>query len=450
MKKYIGRLLLFLLLFALLPQGFAESETAGLAPQSPVASGAAIPRVNPPSFEGVRDRFANQQQDNPPADEEPFDAQDDELDNQQPSQITELPQTAQGDLLIEAKIQLFGGRGNEKLLDAISLSDGGFLLVGISGSAADDLTNQSHSAWALRFAKNGKLLWEYRHETNAESDGYFTMAKENKDGTILLAHLNILFGLQSYSLITLSPDGELIEESQLSSLVYDLYRALDGIIVDSGSGLTKYDENLSVQYELEVQMLQHIIFKTEDGLLFYGYLLRADSLLGDATAFLINENGDILWDLNVWPNARFEGCLLLSDGDYLCTGYMENEYGRESGLAARISPDGTIRYAKEYSRDGEFYFISHAYELNSGALLVGGTNRNNKVYLLHVNDDGNEIARYAVDLGRRIEMTSTPLRILQAGSRLFVVGDVLYYRNLLQPEDADIFVVPLVLPVGGE
>ena len=377
MKITIRFLFLFILLFAILPHACAaESQTNDwIEPTSQEATDTSIRETNPAPFEGIRNRFAISN--NLQADQPPKTKPDVKTDDEPLPPLAEEQAGAPGLLTIQTKPQLYGGKGNEKMLDAAPLSDGGFLLAGFTEIFGDDHSFKSQSACALRFSSDGKKLWEYTHY-NKESNGFFGMAKENPDGTILLHHVNILFGLQTHSLITLSADGELLGESQMSSLVYDLYRANDGIILDSSSGLTKYDDDLNIQYELEVAMLQHMIFKTQDGLLFYGYLLRDDSLLGDAVVFMMNESGDILWDLNVQQNARFEGSVLLSNGDYLCTGFMENASGRESGLAVRVSPDGAIRYAREYGRDGEFFFVSHAYGLKEGALLVGGSNRQNK------------------------------------------------------------------------
>lgn len=360
---------------------------------------------------------------------------------------SQLSSIHQGSIPIPADTLTFGTRGNEKLMDATALSDGGFLLVGYADVA--DSSTKSQAAWAIRFSETGEKSWEFTYQ-NKESIGYFGMAKENPDGTILLYYVNNLFNLRTHSLLTISADGELISDSPMSSRVYKVYQTKGGIIVDSGVGLTKYDDQLTIQYELEDAMLQHIEFSTEDGLLFYGYFLRDQSLLGDAVAFMINESGDILWNLEVQQNARFEGCTKLPNGDYLCTGYMENEAGRESGIAARIQPDGTLRYFHEYSLSGEYFFLTHAYPLQNGALLVGGSNAKNWIYLIQVDEDGNEVQRYVIDLGKRFELTSTPIRIIAGDQQLFIVGDLVYCRSLLELEDTDIFVITLDLPITNE
>lgn len=444
MKKNMSYLILLLMMFAILPHAASgESPTTGMIePALPSESGAAVQQGSSLPSEGIHTRFAI-----PNA-----------LRQSIAGDLGEKPAPSSGDEPaspaldigpIDAEVQTFGGRGNERLIDVISLSDGGFLLTGNTDIENTNESGQTQAAWALRFSQKGEKLWEYKHQ-NKESIGYFGMAKENPDGTILLHYVNILFNLRTHSLITLSGDGDLLSDSPMSSLVYKVYRAADGIIVDSGSGLTKYNADLSIQYELEDVTLQHIEFSTEDGLLFYGYLLREESNLGDAVVFKLNENGDIQWDMVIQQNARLEGCVTLSNGDYLCAGYMESDAGYECGLAARIGSDGTVRYVQEYRRDGEHFFISHAYELKKGALLVGGSNKQNHIYLLHIDEDGNEIRRYIMELGSRVELTSTPLRVIQAGDNLFIAGDLVYYRNLLQPEDADFFIVPLVLPAGLE
>ena len=439
MKKNRYFLFLLLIAFSILPLAAnSESPAAGQTePAGIIGPDGSIQQVDRSPTLDIRNRFNIP---NPMRKEKPGD--------DTPSAGGETAGASLNNMPVIAAAQAFGGKNDERLNDVITLSDGGFLLVGSSDITYADQTPLTQTAWALRFSQRGEKLWEYKH-LNKESLGEFYMAKENPDGTLMLHYMNSLFSLRTDSLVTLSAGGELLDESPMSSLVYKIFRADGGILVDTISGLTKYDDNLNVLYELEDEILQHMEFITEDGLLFYGCLLQ-EGRVGDALAFMLNENGELQWDLILKENARFIGCVRLSDGDYLCTGYMENDDAKESGIAARIGTDGTVRYLREYDRDGDFFFLSHAYELQEGALLIGGSIMEKQLYAIHIDEDGNEIERFSLDLGRRVELASPMLRVIPAGENLFVAGVMTCYRNLLVLEDNDVFVMPLVLPEGVE
>lgn len=355
------------------------------------------------------------------------------------------------EIQIPAQIRTQGENGNERLLDAMVLSNGDFLLVGTTEIQENTMAGSGslvQVAWVLRFSRNGELLWELTYH-NKESSGFFTTAQELSDGSILLHYVNNLFNMRSHFLITVSADGEVINEASMSSRVFSVCHTGDGIIVDSGAGLTRYDENLEVVYEMEDSRLESIIFSTTDGIYFSGYTLEEGNTLGDAVAFQMSDEGEIVWEVVAQSNAQFERSAIAENGDFIGSGFMENDEGTESGMAVYIEADGTVRYAKEYGANGRYFFLSDVLPVEGGALLVGGSNGGNIITVILVDDQGEEIQRFFIELGKKYALTSSAIIWIATGDQIYLVGDLIHYRSLLQPEDTDLFVIPVNIPLPG-
>lgn len=347
-----------------------------------------------------------------------------------------------------ATVRTFGSNGNDRLNDAIMLSDGGFLLVGSTETVDYSVpmqTSKVQYAWVLRFSSEGELLWDVPYR-NKESSGSFSTAFEKSDGTIILHYINILFNMRTHSLITMSAQGEILSEMPMSSRVYNIYRTIDGLIGDSGTGLTRYNENLETIYEIDNENLQMLVFGTEDGTHFSGYTLEEGNSLGNAIAFKLDDTGHVVYEVLAQENAQFEKHTVTQDGAFIGTGFMDNASGMESGLGVYIEPDGTVRYVKEYPVDGQYFFLSSAMPVDEGVLYVGGSNGGDRITIILADHDGQEIQRFYINLGSKYRLTSSPIRWLYARNQLYLVSDLVFYRSLLEMEDSDLYLIPVNIP----
>lgn len=366
----------------------------------------------------------------------------------QPLHLTnDMQQTAEP-IELSATIRTFGGNGNDWLQDVIMLADGGYLLVGTMEIVDYSVPMQAvrvQSAWAARFSAEGELLWDVPYR-NKESNGAFSTAIEKSDGTIMLHYINSLFNMRTHSLIIISAEGEVLSELPMSSRVYNIYRTSDGLIGDSGSGLTRYDENLATLYEVVNENLQNIEFMTEDGTYFSGYTLMEGDVLGDAVVFKLDAEGGLVYELLVQENARFEKHTITQDGAFIGAGYMDNGHGMESGMGVYIEPDGTVRYMQEYPMDGQYFFLSDAMPVEEGVLFVGGSNGGNRITIILADSEGAEVQRFFIDLGSKYSLTASPIMWLATKDQLYLVGDLVYYRSLLALEDTELFLIPVNIP----
>ena len=361
-------------------------------------------------------------------------------------------QNAQAVSIAVSDVFVFGGTGDDIVYDAIVLSNGDLLLAGMISDTSMQYYDAtiSATAYAVRVASDASIVWEYIYPDIEDSE-YFGMVSELENGSIRLHHVRNDANQRQDSLVELSADGKLLNEIPLSSRIYKLYRAEDGFVVDSRYGLTRYNETLSTVYEADHRSLKEMEFTTEDGNFFCGYTLAEDNFLGDAVAFMLDEEGNVQWETVAYPNARFQTSARTEDGGYICTGFMKNDAGKESGLVVYFEADGMIRYQNEYMLEDEYFFISNALPLGDMTLLVGGSNNTNILHIIVTDNKGEELGRYSLDLGRDFFLTNTPITwlYLENPSKLYLLGGVSHLRSLLQPEDLDIFLLPLLLPLDS-
>ncbi len=277
-------------------------------------------------------------------------------------------------------VHTYGGTEDDILNDGISLSDGGFLLVGYTSSTGGG----DQDFWAIRIDSSGGIVWENNYGGEYNDEGFAVM--NVGDGFIIVGTTNSFGeGTPGYSniyIVKIDNDGEIIwestYESDLDDCAYDIALFGDECIV---AGYTWLD------------------FSTRDeGILLF---VSADDGTIDSTLITSGASSD-----------GFCGIAATSDG-YMAAGYTKS-FGT-----------GTPSYSNVYlmKSTGEQFSIGGdntdeaeaIVDAGSGNFIVAGETAsigagNTDFYLLKVNSDGEIIWQKAFggamyDFGKDIVLT---------------------------------------------
>lgn len=146
----------------------------------------------------------------------------------------------------------FGGTNNDRSYDAVETPDGGYVVVGTSESNDVEITNArgGYDVWIIKLDREGNLLWE-KSFGGSGIDGANGVAlageKIHVFGNSFSNDLDISspLGSSDFWLLTLSEEGDLLNETSLGGSDFDMGRDL-WIDKDQKIWLTGYSQSSNI------------------------------------------------------------------------------------------------------------------------------------------------------------------------------------------------------------
>lgn len=272
------------------------------------------------------------------------------------------------------------------------LSDGSVILAGSFASAADTLP----VIWIQRITAQGTLLWsrQFPNRRGTAADICSTA-----DGNLL-----VVFNLQAATGAPLGLAGWM-KISPLGNLIW----------VKLTTTAAHFNRVLRVGSDFIVT----------------GYTKAAADFDQDAIALKIKDNGDIAWTYrwDIPGNDAFTSAWVDSQGFAYCSGYAVNFSGNRDGALAKISPSGTLLWARRYggSESDDFTGVAPTSSGTSdGLMLVGSSASFNNIYrrmwLLTTDRNGTVRASKTYELPEK-DLAATDLLALPANQFLVAVVD---------------------------
>jgi len=217
-----------------------------------------------------------------------------------------------------------------------ALPDGSVIIVGSFGAATETI-------WAQRINAQGSLLWSRAYTNRA---GTATDICTAADGNLL-----ITFNLQPPSGVPMGLAGWM----KISPL----------------------GDVLSTRLTTTPAYLSHIV-PTTDGYILSGFTRAANDFDQDAIALKIKENGDIVWTYR-WDapgDDVFTSTWADPQGFVYCAGYAVNFSGNRDGTLSKLSPGGSLLWARRYGGnqlDELAHVAPTSVNGSEGLLAVGST-----------------------------------------------------------------------------
>ncbi len=274
----------------------------------------------------------------------------------------------------------YGGKGNETANSVIQTKDGGFVVVGTTGSNTDQVKRNrgGNDCWVIKLDWKGELTWEVSlgGPTNENvvdvldvDDGYLICgstdsdqigeAKNHGKTDILLAKINTVGGVDWHKMI----GGDSFDEPHGLTLSFKKEIMLVGTTF-SNTGDVKSNKGRGDIWVISMDKFGKIVWeKTYGGTMdeggnaisqsFDGNFLIAGTTgssdgdlkehkgLYDAWAIKINPKGDIVWQKVFGGNANdnFKIIKEIPNGDYLGVGTVESQDGDLQFVDKQGGPD---------------------------------------------------------------------------------------------------------------
>jgi hypothetical protein len=316
--------------------------------------------------------------------------------NQQPNKgydyhIIKLDQ--QGNKLWD---QYFGGTRHDYLMSSIATQEGGFLLMGTSFSnqSGDKKENNlgGSDVWIVRLNENGEELWQKTLGTT-NNDEASAAIQSTDEGFFVAGNINSnqnLFGSKDLFISKLNKDGKLINTTLLG-----------------GKGLDEVQETIATKDGGALMMAYSTSGKTENKTL---------KTLETKTQHSENKAIEILSSLKASTNAKNSS----TDNSQSSTifGKSEDGFGAGDYWIIKLDKNAHIEWQKTYGGNEDDRPKTIA--LTEKGYLIGGESRSNSsgnkrentkegtdLWLISLDDKGNEIWQKNYSFGNRDVLMST-------------------------------------------
>lgn len=360
---------------------------------------------------------------------------------------------------------IYGGSGYEIVNAAVPLPDGGFLLAGNTDSVDGDLAGVAEDevgrAWAWRVDAAGGIVWQLFYGEPGQGDA-FEQAMAMEDGTYLLAHSSYTDGKGTFSLVSVSGDGDILSEKVLDTTFPYFHVGKGGMLMtepdDPGKPVTLLDARGQALWREDLPEAMQpdgggILSFTpvEDGYLVGGGIGIAEWPEQQAMAGRMLEDGRMLWTaaLERSGSGYTAGIAQTQDGGALVVGNSideGNSGGKYNAFLAAFSPDGTLLWERAHpeiddaypclfddlitTEDGFLALATRAYMPEEGQLF----------WLLSLDAQGDVIRKWSVTplddhmpLSPQLFQNGGHTYVIDSATALAGMGDI---DVLLMPVDA--------------
>jgi hypothetical protein len=232
-----------------------------------------------------------------------------------------------------------GGSANDYLIKLCKSKHGGLLTAGYSASNHSGYKTEdsrgSYDYWVVKYSRNKTKLWD--RTIGGDTSDVLVDAISTSDGGYLLGgnswsgksgeKTHNSFGSLDYWLVKLDGQGNIQWDKTIGSSNYDVLYDLDqtndgGYILVGSLGLTKINSIGNVQWQkTPVNNVYASVQQTTDG----GYILTEYNINADHLMIKTDSKGNVQWSKNFgwrgYSNASFNSAKETNDGGFIAYGY---------------------------------------------------------------------------------------------------------------------------------
>ncbi|MEH6513676.1 hypothetical protein [Maribacter arcticus] len=286
-------------------------------------------------------------------------------------------------------IKNFGGSGNESAQAIIKTTDGGFAILGYTGSTNGDISTKAEEEndyWLLKFDENSNLQWNKTYGGSKDDIGQ-SLAQTSDRGFILTGY-------------SMSSDGDASNNEGFHDNWILKLDAQGNLEWESSYGFSGHDHSYD------------ILEASQGGYFFTGFLditsARADgntkksnSLtshgVGEFWGTKIDEEGTVQWRgyFGGTNNDRAHGVVQTNDGGFVMAGFTEsddfdisNTNGSYDFWVVKVDSFGNLIWEKSFGGEGIEVSYDIAKTPDNGFVVVGNTfSTNGDILLNHGESD---------------------------------------------------------------
>jgi hypothetical protein len=286
-------------------------------------------------------------------------------------------------------IKNFGGSGNESAQAIVKTTDGGFAILGYTGSINGDISTKAEEEndyWLLKFDENSNLQWNKTYGGSKDDIGQ-SLAQTSDGGFILTGY-------------SMSSDGDASKNEGFHDNWILKLDAQGNLEWESSYGFSGHDHSYD------------ILEASQGGYFFTGFLditsARADgntekgnSLtshgVGEFWGTKIDEEGSVQWRgyFGGTNNDRAHGVVQTNDGGFVMAGFTEsddfdisNTNGSYDFWVVKVDAFGNLIWEQSFGGEGIEVSYDIARTADNGFVVVGNTfSTNGDILLNHGESD---------------------------------------------------------------
>ncbi|WP_339835243.1 hypothetical protein [uncultured Maribacter sp.] len=286
-------------------------------------------------------------------------------------------------------VKNFGGSGNESAQAIIKTTDGGFAILGYTGSVNGDILTkleEENDYWLLKFDQNGNLQWNKTYGGSKDDIGQ-SLAETNDRGYILTGY-------------SMSSDGDATNNEGFHDnwiLKLDVKGDMEW---QSSYGFSGHDHSYD------------ILEAAQGGYFFTGFLditsarvdgntEKGNSLtshgVGEFWGTKIDGEGSVQWRgyFGGTNNDRAHGVVQTNDGGFVMAGFTEsddydisNTNGSYDFWVVKVDSFGNLIWEQSFGGEGIEVSYDIAKTADNGFVVVGNTfSANGDIFLNHGESD---------------------------------------------------------------
>ena len=286
-------------------------------------------------------------------------------------------------------IKNFGGSGNESAQAIIKTTDGGFAILGYTGSTNGDISTKAkeeNDYWLLKFDENSNLQWNKTYGGSKDDIGQ-SLAQTSDGGFILTGY-------------SMSSDGDASNNEGFHDNWILKLDAQGNLEWETSYGFSGHDHSYD------------ILEASQGGYFFTGFLditsARADGNTEKGNSFTshgvgefwgtkIDEEGTVQWRgyFGGTNNDRAHGVVQTKDGGFVMAGFTEsddfdisNTNGSYDFWVVKVDSFGNLIWEKSFGGEGIEVSYDIAKTSDNGFVVVGNTfSTNGDILLNHGESD---------------------------------------------------------------
>jgi|GEM_PF-3428976 len=244
--------------------------------------------------------------------------------------------------------KLYGGEGDEKIVDLQATTDGGYIVIG----STDSFGAGKSDVWVLRLNDTGEIQWQKAYGGAEEEAG--SSVRETSDGGYILCGTTSSFGSggEDIWVLKLNEDGTIKWQ-----------RALGGTGDEQCIAIVKREEKVG-----EEKKERYLVAGNSNS---FGYGAA------DAWVLDLDDRGNILWQRAYGTSLGNERCRSIvrtSDEGYVLAGEIDSYgAGSEDFWVLKLSSTGGIQWQRTYGGEKRDIAREIIQTLDEGYGLVGST-----------------------------------------------------------------------------
>jgi hypothetical protein len=329
-------------------------------------------------------------------------------------QAKSVSESALADSLVQSSTQLlwertYGGAGDDRAYCAAATEDGGFLIVGSTGSILKGRT----VAWVVNIDANGNMLWNKTFPERDNSE--FRHVVKTNDGFLLIGDTSTSTGNYDGLIVKIDDDGN--TQWNITIGGPGVNRLLSATTTQDGFeivGLTfSFNSSSSKAWVIKTSFDGRLVWNrtyshsgddaawdivpAENGTcVVAGYTNSTENGNYDFWLFKIDEDGVLLWSRTYHISETQEATAIVATEDgYLVVGDITLPAGEVNALMVKTDLNGNLVWARTFGGN-DYDSPKNVIHLSSGGYAIAGFtfsfgNGRRDFWLFKIDESGNEV-----------------------------------------------------------